>query len=101
VEDNDTVDFYCPTSVKQYKGVIVSHYRRKRIDHNDIAGTSYYQYTGLVPPFIITWYTTNGSLWVDQYDPTTVRQEILYKTNQDFTNFIKTCQRFKVLVPFS
>ena len=93
-------DFYCPTYVKKFEDLKVSHYVRNQIKYL-IYGASVYQYMATVPPFEIVWYTT-GNLWVYQYDSKTQEPEEKYhKKTGEFKAFLKTCHRFKTLVPFS
>jgi hypothetical protein len=99
VEDDHVSSFYCPTQVN--KNWDISHYSRQV---TQVIGNKYrhFQYTAQVLPFVIDWYTGTGNLFVYQYNSTNeIHHKILQKANQDFETFIKTCRRFKILVPFS
>ena len=100
VEDGHASNYYCPTYVKRYEDLKVSHYTRTQMKYL-IGGQTVYKYTGWVPPFEIVWYTT-GNLWVWQYDTQTNEpNELQHKKTAQKKDFVKTCERFKILVPFS
>src|SRR5579864_2415728 len=89
VEDDHANNFYCPTLVKRYDDLEVSHYARQQMKYL-VNGNKIYQYTALVPPFQIVWYST-GNLWVYQYDRHSQEpHELHHKKTTDFKTFVKT-----------
>lgn len=100
VEDGHANDFYCPTYVKRFDDLNVSHYGRKQTKYL-INGDKCFQHTAWMGPFQIVWYST-GNLWVYQYAPNSQEpNELYHKKTTMFKDFVHTCERFKVLVPFS
>lgn len=100
LEDGHSNDFYCPTYVQRFDDLKVSHYGRKQMKYL-VNGDKCFQHTAWAGPFQIVWYST-GNLWVYQYEKNSQEpKELKHIKSANFKTFIKTFERFKVLVPFS
>jgi hypothetical protein len=98
VEVGHASDFICPTKIDIGKNAPFPHYARTQLKYL-INGNQVYHYVARVPPFEITWLTT-GALTVCQLDPKKGVSKMYDNKTTLFADFVKTCQRFKILVPF-
>lgn len=114
VEDNSGTDFYCPnyTTIREPNadnavGKRLCHFSRRQLRYL-IDGATAFNYQATVPPYQITW-ITGHHVTVYELDNEGERVQAVgghkqvyqSKKKADYQAFIKTCQRFKVLVPFS
>jgi hypothetical protein len=102
LSDQDTDDFDCPTMVEP-----IPHHRWHHYSRTTQKGT-HTRYSAVFPPFEINW-STDGKLEVCQLTHeeisgygtrVTTAMVMLQKENTTFEDFIRTANRFKILVPF-
>lgn len=108
VEDGHASNFYCPDYIQIRQpttedpiGKRLCHFSRRQLTHL-VDGATAYTYQAIVPPYQIVW-TTNNRVHVYKLNQDGDRDgKPIYSSKlQDYKTFLKTCQRFKVLVPFS
>jgi hypothetical protein len=114
VPDDNATDYYCPNYIDIHQptqdnpvGKRICHFSRRQLKYL-IGGATAFNYQAIVAPFQITW-ITGHKVSVYKLDSEGERvqtfgvHEKVYESKKkvDYKEFIKTCQRFKVLVPFS
>jgi hypothetical protein len=114
VENDHANNYYCPNYIiihhptqQDPVGKRICHFSRRQLKYL-IDGATAYNYQAIVPPFQITWITGHKvSVW--ELDSNGERVQAVgghkrvyeSKNKTDYKEFLKTVQRFKVLVPFS
>jgi len=109
VEDDHANNYYCPSYVEIRRptqedavGKRLCHFSRRQLSYL-VDGATAYSYQAVMPPFQITW-ITNKAVCVfklnsegDRKSQTPIYQS---KSGGLYKDFLKTCHRFKALVPF-
>lgn len=114
VPDDYATDYYCPNYIDIHQpnadnpvGKRICHFSRRQLKYL-IGGTTAFNYQAIVAPFQITWITGHKVI-VYKLDNEGERvqavggHEKVYESKKpvQYNDFIKTCERFRVLVPFS
>ena len=109
VQDGHANNFYCPNYIEIHAptqdnpvGKRICHLSRRQLPHL-VDGATAYTYQAIIPPYQIVW-IANGRVHVYKLTSDGDRDGApIYSSKSPVTYnaFLKTCQRFKVLVPFS